>query len=264
MKLLRCGPRHKTHKKFSLEQLAFIVLIGLGAFVQTIAGFAMGLIVMGGVALFGLLDIAAAAAVVSMISLINVSVALRRTYRFIDRTFMIPIALGMLPLIVVGVFLLDRWSAEDYELLRMVLGVVIVGAGVLLMLKPEPYSKPSAPILSWLVGFSAGLMGGLYGASGAPIAYFLYRQPILIQTVRATMLATFAVSTLFRSGYVAWHGHVTTEVIWLTVMSIPMVIGATLVGNQLLPSVPDLLVRRVAFVLLIMLGLSLIMTSLRQ
>tara|TARA_R110002072_G_scaffold104099_2_gene228423 strand:+ start:3852 stop:4595 length:744 start_codon:yes stop_codon:yes gene_type:complete len=245
-----------------VEQLAFVMLVGLGAFIQTIAGFAMGLIVMGGVALFGLVEISAAAAVVSIISLLNVSVALRRTYRYVDRTFVIPIVLGMLPLVVVGVFLLDYWSAENYELLRMVLGIVIVGAGFLLMLKPAPYQKASGPVVSWLIGSVAGLMGGLYGASGAPVAYYMYRQPLMIQAVRATLLATFALSSLFRSGFVAWHGHVTPAVLWLTIISIPMVIGSTLIGSKLLPYVPDALVRRIAFALLILLGVSLIVMGL--
>lgn len=237
---------------------AFLFLVGLGALVQTITGFAMGLIIMGGVALFSLQDISSAAAVLSLISLMNVAVALRRTYRFVERAFLVPIVIGMVPMIVIGVLLLDYWSGTNYELLKAGLGIMIVSAGILLMLKPSPYERPSGSLVNGLIGVASGLMGGLYGAGGAPTAYHMYRQPLMIHAVRATLLSTFAASTIFRSGFVATQGHITADVLWLTAMSLPVVVVMTMLGNSLLPRVPDQLVRRFAFALLILLGASLV------
>lgn len=221
----------------------------------------MGLIIMGGVALFALQDISSAAAIVSLISLMNVTVALRKTYRFVEREFFIPIALGMVPMIIVGVLLLDYWSGTNYELLKAGLGVVIVSAGTLLMLKPTAYVVRSSKAVNVSIGFASGLMGGLYGAGGAPTAYHMYRQPLLIHAVRSTLLATFAISTIFRSGFVAVQGHITIDVLWLTAMAMPVVIVMTMLGNSLLPHVPDSLVRKFAFALLILLGGSLVLGS---
>lgn len=245
-----------------MEQLVFLVLVAIGALVQTIAGFAMGLIIMGGVALFGLVDITMAAAVVSFIALLNAAVALRRTYRFIDREFLKPIALGMAPFIFVGVLLLGYWSETNQELLKIVLGFIIVTAGISLMLKPAPFDQRSESTASLLIGCAAGLMGGLYAAGGPPIAYYLYRQPVAIQTIRATLLSIIAFATLFRSGIAAWQGHITVHVLSLTALAIPVVIIMTLVGTKLLPVVPELMVRRTAFILLILMGVSLISSSL--
>lgn len=245
-----------------MEQLVFLVLVAIGALVQTIAGFAMGLIIMGGVALFGLVDISVAAAVVSFIGLLNAAVALLRTHRFIDFEFVKPIALGMAPLIIVGVLLLSYWSEANHELLKTVLGLMIVMAGILLMLKPEPFAQRSEPAASLLFGFTAGLMGGLYAAGGPPIAYYLYRQPVAIQTIRATLLSIIAFATIFRSGVAAWQGHITVNVLSLTALAIPVVIIMTLVGTKLLPVVPERMVRRAAFILLILMGVSLISSSL--
>ena len=247
-----------------MTTLAFLLLVSLGALVQTITGFAMGLIIMGGAALFGLIDLRAAAAVVSLISLMNVAVALRRTYRFVEREFFLSIVLGMIPMIIIGVLLLDYWSGSNYELLKMMLGLVIVSAGVLLFLKPLAYLQRSPRWLNVLVGCASGIMGGLYGAGGAPTAYHLYRQPLLLQAVRATLLGTFAISTIVRSGFVAVQGHITTEVLWLTGLAMPAVVGMTLLGGVLMPRVPELAVRRFAFLLLILLGGSLVVGGLTQ
>jgi hypothetical protein len=55
----------------SPELLLFIVIAGLGSFVQALSGFALGLIVLGSVTLLQLAPIPFTAAVISMISLAN-------------------------------------------------------------------------------------------------------------------------------------------------------------------------------------------------
>ena len=61
-------------------QIYFLILVAIGAMVQTITGFAMALIIVGGVAALGLVDLGASAAVVSLISLVNTVVALRHNH----------------------------------------------------------------------------------------------------------------------------------------------------------------------------------------
>ncbi|MFP5506194.1 MAG: sulfite exporter TauE/SafE family protein, partial [Gammaproteobacteria bacterium] len=53
------------------ELLLFILIAGLGSFVQALSGFALGLIVLGSVTLLQLAPIPFTAAVISMISLAN-------------------------------------------------------------------------------------------------------------------------------------------------------------------------------------------------
>ncbi|MBT6584783.1 MAG: sulfite exporter TauE/SafE family protein, partial [Gammaproteobacteria bacterium] len=48
-----------------INTILFLVIVVLGALVQTLTGFAMGLVIVVGVALFDITDIAFAAAVVS-------------------------------------------------------------------------------------------------------------------------------------------------------------------------------------------------------
>ncbi len=241
-----------------METLVFLMLIALGGFVQTITGFAMGLIVMGGVALLGLIELASAAAVVSIVSLVNVVVALRRNYRYIHWPIVSVILLGMFPLVFVGVSLLEFLSNENQLMLKVFLGVVIVTAGLLLISKPHPYEQHSGKLQVFSNGMAAGLMSGMYGAGGAPIAYLMYRQPMLLQAVRASLLSIFALSTIVRTGFVAVEGHLTSLVGYLIAWSIPVIVLATLLGGKLAPLVPDALVRKLALWLLILIGLTLI------
>ncbi len=85
------------------SQIYFLLFVVLDVVVQSITGFAMGLIIMGGVAAMGLADISLSAVVVSLISLCNKLVALRYNHRDIDFEYVKRIATGMLPMALVGV-----------------------------------------------------------------------------------------------------------------------------------------------------------------
>ncbi|HIG39974.1 MAG: sulfite exporter TauE/SafE family protein [bacterium] len=238
----------------------FLLLVALGAMVQTITGFAMGLIVMGGVTAMALADMGASAAVVGFISLVNALIALRHSHRLIDKDYLLWISVGLLPLILVGVWTLDYLSASYSGYLRMFLGFVIVSAGILLMLKPHPFSKPSSPFMSTLVGSIGGFISGLYGAGGAPLAFFMYRQPLDINIVRATLLAIFAVSTFSRTVTVALAGEIDREVLTLAGLSVPVVVLVTVGTSRVTGKLPDAMVRKCVFALLILLGLFLIVS----
>ena len=134
------------------NNLLFLLLVGLGAMVQTLTGFAMGLIIMGGVTAMGLASISDTAAVVSLVSLLNTSLALRRCYHLIDYSYVISLACAMLPAILLGVFIMSYLAEVYADGLRMLLGLVIVAAGTLLMLTPRPYAKASGILGKVLAG----------------------------------------------------------------------------------------------------------------
>lgn len=241
--------------------ILFLALVALGAMVQTITGFAMGLIIMAGVAALGIADISFSAAVVSFISLANTLVALRHTRRSIDRRYLIWISVGLLPGMLLGMVLLIYLAAAYYGLLRSLLGLVIISAGVLLMITPRPYELQSGryAIIGW--GTLGGVIAGLYSAGGAPLAYMMYRQPLALDVVRATLLSVFAVSTLARSIMVAVAGDLNRDILLTAAFSIPVVILTTMLGGRIVGYLPDKLVRRLVFVLLIGVGLFLLLSD---
>lgn len=241
------------------EALPFLALVAVGAAVQSVTGFAMGLIIMGGVTALGLADISFSAAVVSLISMANTGTALRRAYKLVDRRYWQAMILGLVPMTVVGVILLGLLSGSSSDILRMILGGVIIAAGVMLMLKPTPWDAPTRTPLVWMTGCAGGLIGGLYGAGGAPLAYMMYRQPLEITVIRATLLATFMVSTVSRTLVLAVSGQLTLNILAVAAIAVPLVVLVTVVTSRVAHHVPDKLVRQAVFVLLLGVGVSLIL-----
>lgn len=241
-----------------INTILFLAMVTLGAVVQTITGFAMGLIVMAGVALFSIADISFAAAVVSFISLLNASIALRKGYRMIDWDYVGWITFGLVPALVVGFALLNYLSERYYEVLKMLLGIVIVLAGTMLMISPAPFAARSGRLGTGVVGVAGGLIAGLYSAGGAPLAYFMYRQPLSINAIRFSLLAIFVITTGFRSIVVGAAGQLTYEIVYTSLLAIPVVVVATLATARVVPFIPDRGVRTLVFVVLTGAGLFLV------
>lgn len=219
----------------------------------------MGLIIIAGVTAFNLADISFSAAVVSFISLSNTLTALRHNRRHIDLDYLKWISLGLVPILIGGVVLLNYLSDQYSDALRILLGIVIIGAGVSLMIAPESYKQRSSPLAIASCGAVGGLIAGLYSAGGAPLAYFMYRQPIELNIIRSTLLAIFAISTLWRTMVVGFAGHINMEVLQTAAISIPVVVVVTMTTGRYVHLIPDKLVRRFVFVLLIGVGTFLIL-----
>ena len=241
-----------------LNNVLFIVLVFVGAVVQSLTGFAMALIILGGVAALGLAGISETAAVVSILSLFNAGLALRYNYRLIDYSLMKTMSIGMVPGVFIGLVILEYLSSEFSEMLRISLGMMIISAGILLFLKPTPYPTISGNSNQGVMGALGGLMAGTYGAGGAPLAYLLYRQPLEFNIVRATLLALFAISTLVRTILVGANGGLSSSVLNLVVWCLPVVALATMISLKLGKYLPDIFLRKFTFILLMFVGAFLI------
>ena len=214
----------------------------------------MGLIIMAGVTVLGLTEIAFAAAVVSFISLLNAAIALRRGYRHVDIRLVKWVLLGLLPSLGVGLLLLDYLSTHAYAALKLMLGIVVIVAGVSLMISPRPFKSQSGSGAFTLWGVLGGVLAGLYSAGGAPLAYFVYRQPIALDVVRFSLLAVFAVSTAIRALMVGVSGQLNAEILQISLLSVPVVVLMTLGTSRYLHLIPDKLVRVIVFIVLMLAG----------
>ncbi|MBO7006696.1 MAG: sulfite exporter TauE/SafE family protein [Pseudomonadales bacterium] len=245
-----------------INTIWFLAVVVAGVLVQTLTGFAMGLIIMVGVALFAIADIAFTAAVVSFISLVNALVAMRKGRHHIDWSLAGWMLAGSLPAMALGLYLLTYLSEHYYEMLRLLLGLVVILAGASLMISPQPFETRSGN--GSFLGFGAlgGILAGMYSVGGPPVAYFAYRQPMTINTVRFSLLAIIAGSTVVRALMVLVSGQMTAEIVTVSAVSIPVVVGVTLVASRYMQLVPDRVVRVAVFVVLIAAGASLIIDSL--
>jgi uncharacterized membrane protein YfcA len=239
---------------------AFAAVVLVAAYVQTVSGFALGLIVMGVVGAFQLAPIPFAALVVSMISLLNVGLALWGRWADVDRRRLLAAALGMAPAVLVGLVLLHWLESTWTEGLRRLLGAFILGGGILLMLRPHVRRRPSPawPSAAW--GALAGLFGGLFSTGGPPIVYHLYREPMPVPAIRATLMAFFALTTLSRIAGTGLAGQIDATVLGWFAAGAPATLLGTLAGRRFPPRLPDHAMRRLAFSLLALLGLGLLLS----
>jgi len=165
--------------------LTFIAGAALGSYVQTMTGFALGIVVTGVVTLSGTVPIADTADALSIIGVINAMVVLPKMGKHTDWPSLLRIMLALTPGMIAGVVLLDTLSSQHSTLLRLLAGVVVLMGGATLLLQPQPVEKPSGPLSTGMLGAIAGVMSGLFSLPGPPMVYHYYRQPLSLETVRA-------------------------------------------------------------------------------
>ncbi|WP_018237612.1 TSUP family transporter [Ensifer sp. BR816] len=239
-----------------------LALAAVAAYVQTLTGFAFGLIMMGGVGLTGLLDLPDAAVLVSCLTFINAAQVLLKGWRDIAAREFVPIIFSSVIALFIGYWLLGVLAAASIDWLKLVLGVVIVASSIQLALKPAPLAEPSSVPSFLFFGAIAGLMGGLFSTAGPPLVYHLYRQPLRPAAIRETLVAVFAANAIIRLGVVASAGHMPAAGFWWGLLSVPVVIALTFAAKRWPPPLSYFALRRLAFALLLISGLSLAVPAL--
>ncbi len=238
--------------------IGFVAVVALGAYVQTVTGFAHGLIVMGAITLLDLAPIAFSAVIVSITSLVNIALALHRQQHHIDWRTTWRACLGVAPALLLGIYLLDYLSSDATRALRVILGLFILAGGTLLMLRPHPRQVPAHGWKDFTMGFAGGFFGGLFSTAGPPLVYHLYRQPVTLDVIRTTLLAIFGFTTLLRNAVVLANGQFEMDMLTLSLICLPAIYLATVLGQRLPPPLSDTGMRRLAFALLTVLGIPLL------
>ena len=238
--------------------VSFFLLVAFGAFVQTVSGFALGLVIILGATILEIEQITFSAAVISLISLVNSSVALRTSYRSVDLHYYYYVCGALLLGLVIGVTLLIRLSDAGYSVLRILLGLLVIVAGVLLLLRPKPRARRSGKWARLSFGLTGGIFSGLFSTGGSVWAYFLYRQPVKLEVIRATLLAVLAFSSITRTIMVVIAGQMTINVVFTGLISLPIVVVVTELTSRNLQSIPTVMVRNLVVILMSLAGLFLI------
>ena len=117
----------------------------------------------------------------------------------------------------------------------------------------------SNSVVAWvLAGLFGGLFGGLFAAVAPPVVYHLYREPMTVDAVRASLHALILVGVAMRMSYVALLSEVQPLALELVVYALPTVVVATLAGRHFTPELSGRTQRRVAVVLMMLLGVPLL------
>ena len=233
----------------------FLPAVALGAWVQATSGFALGLVVMAIVQVTGAMSLANAAAAISVLAFVNIALALWYTHKDIDKKLFVCLVIGQLPAIGIGVWLLNYLGREAATLLELIFGAFLIAGSVSLSVNPTPKPSRSGQGATVVVGFAGGIFGGMFAASGPVVGWFSYRQPIIIASIRASLLAMLGVTTVTRTIIVAIDGIFAQDLFIAILCSIPVVICTTWLATKYPPMVTDRQFRRSVFVLVLLVGL---------
>jgi len=240
------------------QVLAFLACVALAAFAQSITGFAMALILLGLASLFQLAPLPDVANVATVLSLASAAIALRGARKSLDREIWKATVSGSVLGYAVGVGLMAWLHANVVVVLRLLLGIVVIACAVIVLVRTEPLAQRSSRRSFRGFGVLSGVLGGLFSASGPPLVYQFYRQPLSLDEVRDTLVATLAAGSLIRLAMVVPAGQFSTRSLLLCVLSVPVAMGLTWWLRRHPPTWPRAAVLKIVCVLLVLTGVGLI------
>lgn len=242
---------------------AFLLCVAVATCAQSITGFAMALVLLG---LCGLLDVAPLAEVANVatvLSLVSAAVALRGSRRAIDWPMLRMTGSGSLIGVALGVFLLAWLQSNVVVVLRLLLGLTVVACALVVLLRAEPLPHRSPGWTFSLFGALSGVLGGLFSASGPPLVYQFYRQPLALEKLRDTLVAALAVSSALRLSMVVASGQFSARALGLCALATPLAAGMTWWMRRHPPPWPRRAVLVLVCALLLATGAGLIVPSVR-
>ena len=160
--------------------------------------------------------------------------------------------------IPIGVFGLTRLPEEP---LKIVLGVLILLYGVFGLAKPGARIKNEKAWLSWLVGWSAGVLGGAYNTNGPPVVAYGMLRGWPPESFRATLQGYFLPTGL---AILAGHGLAgmwTGEVLRSYLYSLPAIVLGVVLGGLLNRKLTHALFAKLVYGSLAVMGLILIIRA---
>ncbi|TEA78937.1 sulfite exporter TauE/SafE family protein [Allopusillimonas ginsengisoli] len=237
----------------------FILIVVAGVYFQTVTGFGLSMIVMGMAGGMGVASVATLASVVSIVALVNSAVALRGTHHHINWRLIGYMVAGVLPASVLGVIVLDFLSDSAADIIQLLLGLVIAYGGINFAWRPKPLTSLSGRASFVYYGFLGGLIGGMFGIPGPPLIFHLYRQPMTLPQIRGLLIFINAVVALARTLFVGAQGQLGMDVIVLSAVCLPMVAIATVLGKRFPPPLSADAMRRLAFAVLVIMGMALML-----
>lgn len=246
----------------TLDIFWVLLAVAVASYVQNLTGFAFGLVFLAVIGIFDLLPIADAANAVTLITLTQTWIYFR-TYPLTPEWRVVkPVIAPNLVGVVAGLGLLVWLSDSALGLLKMVLGVSVVGAAVLLVVQIRPRSQLDSPASFAFTGLLSGLMGGLFSTAGPPLVYKFYRQPLSPAVVRQALLVMFGINQLARLLVVLITGQLSLTSLGLTVLALPLQFLVMWVAQRYPLRLSPSALSRISAVLLFMAGCGLMVTAL--
>lgn len=225
-------------------------------FTQGLTGFGAGLVAMPLLVLAH--DIKVAVPLSMLNGLVITSFLSWRHRRDVDPRKVLPLLMGCLPGIGLGLLFLAR---TESRVLQILMGSLIVLYG-LFSLNRRPRPRQMAAFWPFLAGFATGIISALFSAGGPPTIIYASLTNWRKDEIKATLSAFF-----FTSGVITALGHLasgltTGRVTGLLAATVPAVLAGVFLGARCYDTLHTEQYLRVIFIGLIGLGLLMIGSAL--
>lgn len=148
---------------------------------------------------------------------------------------------------------------ENYA--KILLGGVILAYGLYNLFRPRLGIISARPLIAWLVGFIAGILGGAYNTNGPPVVIYGRLRGWGPENFRATLQGYFLPTGLFIALGHGATGLWTAEVLRLYLYNLPFVLLAIYLGGQINRAIPPGKFDRAVHLALVIMGIMLVVKS---
>jgi uncharacterized membrane protein YfcA len=212
-----------TMEIYLLTLLVFL----LGSFIQGLTGFGFALVSIPFLVMF--MDIRTAVPLCMLSGLVITAFLSLQLKEHLDWRKILPLLLGSLPGILVGVLFLENISEP---LFKLSLGVMLIGYSLYrLFLSPKPRTLHRA--WAWAAGFATGAISGAFSAGGPPTIIYTTLTGWNKHEIKSTLSIFFFLGGIATAIAHAASGLTTIEALKLSAFSLPGVLAGVWSGSLL-------------------------------
>ena len=248
----------------SLEQyLAIAVILIFGSFIQSVVGFAFGLVSIPLLVVVGI-PIQYAIACVLTATFVQSLLGVKRLWSDIDMPSVLYAGITRALFVPIGVLLMNELTLLEPRLIKVIIGCFVLFIVILEISAHKKFSQELST--SKYVSFSAfalsGFCSGAVGMGGPFLVVWLMAQRWSSKRSRAFLFSTFTFIVpvqLFILYF--FYGRSILEVVLYTLLFSPVLIGVSVFGFSLGDKLPAKRLRHVAYSLLLVISITSIVTN---
>lgn len=225
--------------------ILLLCLLAFGAaIVQRVSGFGFGIFIM--TALPYLMPTFGEAVTLSgVLALVTSITIVIHMHKYIVWKKLLPI----LTIFLIVSWFAGQWiSATSDGLLKHILGGVLLAASIwFIFLSERIHINPTLP-MQVSMGTLSGVMGGLFGMQGPPAVLYFLASASRKEEYMAMAQCYFLVGNLAMTGFRAYNGHLTTNVLWAWCCGLPAVLLGTWLGSIIFRNIPIRILRKIIYI----------------
>jgi uncharacterized membrane protein YfcA len=236
--------------------MLIVLIIGIfaGFFIQSIIGFAGGLVALP--FLLCVMPLSEAVSYISIFYFISTPIYLIKEWPNVDKKLLKNLAVSSFIGVLAGIVVL-KYGKPLF--LKKALGVFII-LFVLNSLRTRT-NLPANPKLKPLFGFLGGFFSGVFSTGGPLYVMIVQKETSNIKTFRATMFGTLGLVTVMRIPVLIAGGVMTMNEIYNSLYVLPFFLLALFLGKKVYLKLDDILIKKIILALLFISGCILIINK---